>query len=172
MREQTLKSRLTEVNKKIDTIEEKHYVINEMDKEAFDKFSERYRFEREAILRELGNFGNVSSNKLIALRKAIAAAVKLPDIWRDVPIKVKELFQKLVFPEGITYEKLTEGVLTNKINSVFATIANVSKSCAGIKKGTPPFLWGKSLSAERAGVEPAIRLSANTRFPSVLDRPL
>ncbi len=154
-REQTLKARLTEVTKKIDTIEEKHYVTGEMNKEAFDKFSERFRAEKEAILRELGNCGNVSSNKLIALRKAIATAVKLPDIWQVVPIKVKELFQKLVFPEGITYEKLTEGVLTNKINSVFATIANVSKSCVGIKKGTPPFLWGKSLSADRTGLEPA-----------------
>jgi DNA invertase Pin-like site-specific DNA recombinase len=153
-REQTLKSRLTEVTKKIDTIEEKHYVTGEMNKEAFDRFRERYRVEGEAIMRELGNCGNGSSNKLSALRKALAMATQLPNIWGLVPIKVKELFQKLVFPEGITYEKTTEGVLTNKINSVFATITNVSKSCVGIKKGTPPFLWGKSLLAEREGFEP------------------
>jgi site-specific DNA recombinase len=171
-REQTLKSRLSEVNKKIDTIEEKYFVTGEMNKESFDKFSEKFRAEREVILQEMGNCGNVSSNKLSALRKALAIAVKLPDIWGIVPIKTKELFQKLMFPEGITYEKVTEGVLTNKINSVFASIANVSKDCADIKKGTPPFLGVKSLSAERGGFEPPVQFDPYDSLANYWIQPL
>jgi hypothetical protein len=38
------------VNKKIDTIEEKHYVFYEMSKEAFDKFFPRYQKEKQEII--------------------------------------------------------------------------------------------------------------------------
>lgn len=155
-KEQILKSRLTDVNKKIDTIEEKFFVTNEMDKETFDKFCIRYRKEKENILQELGRCGNVSSNKLSALRKAITISAQLPEIWKLVPAKTKEMFQKLVFPEGITFEKSTGRVLTNNVNSIFAAISQLSKGYEGNKKGTTPFLARQSLSAERVGFEPTL----------------
>jgi hypothetical protein len=42
------KPRLSEMNKKIDTIEEKYFVTGEVNKEFFDKF----RAEREVICRK------------------------------------------------------------------------------------------------------------------------
>ncbi len=45
--EKALKEKLIEVTKKIDTVEEKHYVLEEMNKESFEKFHAKYTKERD-----------------------------------------------------------------------------------------------------------------------------
>lgn len=47
------KIQLLEVNKKLETIEEKYYVLNEMNKETFDKFHKRYQEEKYNIAKQL-----------------------------------------------------------------------------------------------------------------------
>ena len=41
--EQALKANLTEVTKKLEKIEEKHYALDEMNKETFDKFYSKFK---------------------------------------------------------------------------------------------------------------------------------
>ena len=58
----TLNTQLAELNKSIDTIEEKHFVKDEMKKEPFDKFYVRYKEQEDNILRELKKFEGSISN--------------------------------------------------------------------------------------------------------------
>lgn len=111
---QALKSTIAEVSKKIESIEEKYFALNEMGKEVFERFYGRYNEERGKIQEQLGDCLHRSSNMETAIQKAIAMATQLPEIWRDVPVKAKEIFQRLLFPEGIFYNKGNGRVLTNK----------------------------------------------------------
>jgi site-specific DNA recombinase len=51
---------------------------------------------------------------------------KLPSLWQHSDYAEKEILQKLVFPEGIFYNKKNQSVRTPKINEVFSAIARLS----------------------------------------------
>ncbi|HRH64104.1 MAG TPA: recombinase family protein, partial [Bacteroidia bacterium] len=62
--------------------------------------------------------------------------------------------QKLIFPEGLIYDKENGAFRTPKINSVIAEIARLSGDLLLKEKGLNPFLSGQSLFAEKEGFEP------------------
>lgn len=72
-----LKVRLTEVNKKIDTIEEKHYVLEEMNTEAFEKFHKRYLQEKREIEENLERFSGTISNLPDHLKTALSGTLEM-----------------------------------------------------------------------------------------------
>ena len=146
---------LKDVSKKIDTIEEKFYVLNEMSKETFDKFYPKYRKEREEILEQMQNSGQIISNLSESISKILAFSAKLNTVWTSKDLKVVEGLQKLIFPEGIYYIKKTRSFRTPKVNSVFQYIASGKQTSEENEKGTNHFLSDLSLSAEREESEPS-----------------
>ncbi len=69
---------------------------------------------------------------------------------------MREKIQKLIFPEGLSYDKNLQAFRTVKINSVIAEIARLASGLGDNEKGLPPFLWWQSLFAERKGFEPPV----------------
>lgn len=157
--EKSLKSRLTEVNKKLETIEEKFYVLNEISREAFEKFGAKYRTEQGELLVELAKLPKTSSNIDIMIDEAAEIALKLGEIWTSSNVKLKEQLQKLVFPKGIIYDRKIGAVRTEKINSVFGLIPQLPGLSGGNEEGTTPFLSEQSLLVRIEGLEPP-RLAA------------
>ncbi|HBF89348.1 MAG TPA: resolvase [Bacteroidales bacterium] len=153
-KEKAIKTNLTEVTKKLDLIEEKFYVMGEMSKETFERFYSKYKAEQIEIIKELNNCQNPISNNKNILNRAIYICDNLQEMWASGNVVLKERLQRLVFPEGIVYDRKIGAVRTLKLNSVFASIAHTIGESSPNKKGTSPFLLGKSLSAEREGFEP------------------
>lgn len=155
--EKNLRLQLAEVVKKVDTIEEKYYVLNQMEEQTFEKFHNKYRAEKEQLLLDLAKTTNpISNNKEVTniLTKAAEIASEVPDIWAKGGADKKEALQKLVFPEGIIYDRQKGTFRTPAVNPVFEIIPRLIKELEDNEKGTIPFLKGKSLSAEREGFEP------------------
>jgi site-specific DNA recombinase len=75
--------------------------------------------------------------------------LNLATVWREGSIGVKEKLQKLLFPEGLAYDRQIGAFRTDKINSIIAVIARLSGDSAIIEKGLTLFLSDKSLSAEK-----------------------
>jgi hypothetical protein len=67
-------------------------------------------------------------------------------------VNLKEKLQKLIFPEGIIYDKKNGAFRTPKVNSVIAEIARPSGDLLLKTKGLNPFLSGQSLFAVREGL--------------------
>ena len=167
--EKALKLKLADVTKKIDTIEEKYYVLEEMSKESFDKFYVKYAKERDEINEVLQKQVPQISNLKKSIEEGIAFSTKLATVWTSSPVSIKEKLQKLLFPEGIIYSKKNEAFRTEKVNSFFALIANAAKDTGEKKKGTNKVLPCLSPSAETKGFEPLIRFPVYTlsrRAPS------
>ena len=156
--EKGLKTSLTELNKKIDTLEEKYFISGEMSKETYEKFQLRYREEQVKILQEIDKCTISISNHKEMIKKAIDLCLHLNAVWKKGTISIKEKLQKLLFPEGLAYDRETGAFRTDKINSIIAIIARLAGDSAILKKGLTPFLSSKSLSAVRAGFEPAVQL--------------
>lgn len=152
--EKAAKEKLAEVSKKIDTIEEKYYVLEEMGKESFDKFHAKYAKEREEIQEVIQKQVPQISNLKKSIEEALTFSSKLATVWTSSPVSTKEKLQKLVFPEGIIFSKEKEAFRTEKVNSFFQLVADAAKDTGGNKKGTNKALLCLSPSAESEGFEP------------------
>ncbi len=121
--ERAYKTKLSEIQKKIDSIEEKYYALNEMNRETYEKFSQRYHEEKVEINRNLQSLNLSSSNLENDIQKALWFTSKLNTVWDSNPVKQKEALQNFIFPEGICYDTKNEVVLTPKANPFFEQIA-------------------------------------------------
>jgi site-specific DNA recombinase len=153
--EKVLKTKLTEVSKKLELIEDKFFVLGEMTQETYQKFQPKYKMEQQQLLLDLAKLPQKSSNNGGMIKKAIDLAMKLPEIWGNSVVKTKEQLQRLVFPEGLLYDRENNRVRTLKVNSIFSLIAQLSKESFKNAKGTNHLINDLSPLAVRTGLEPA-----------------
>ena len=135
--EQNYKQQLSEVDKKIENIEESYFVAKDMNKETYDKFRARFGEERKEIEKKLSKLTSGISNPLAALEKAVDISIELATEWDSSDIEQKERLQKLVFPDGILYDKKKGEFRTKRVNAIFELIAGLS-SDSGQKERRQP----------------------------------
>jgi len=120
-----MKSNLTELNKKIDKIEER-FAVGEISKEIHDKF--KFKFEKEST--EIEAEMNKTSINFSNLKKTLDFALKTCSnpllLWEKSNHDGKKVFQNLLFPEGIYYNRELDQSRTTRINSFFSLIASIS----------------------------------------------
>ncbi len=131
--EQNYKQQLSEVEKKIENIEESYYVVKDMNKATYDKFRLKFEEERKDIAKKLSQLTTGISNPLGAIEKAVDISVGLATEWASSNVEQKEKLQKLVFPDGIVYDKKKGAFRTTRVNSIFELIASLS-SISGEKE--------------------------------------
>jgi site-specific DNA recombinase len=153
--EKVLTGQLKELNKKIDDLEESRYVLKEIKHDTFLKFQTRYNKEMENITEELSKYKQSISNPDEAIKDALLLSSKLPVIWGSSDIGKKEKLQKLVFPEGIIYDRKNVAFRTPKVNFVFGRIADLSGNTGTNERGTNHTCDDLSLLADRTRLEPA-----------------
>ncbi len=153
-KEKHLKELQTELQKKVDAIEEKYFIGGEMNKETYDKFIARFAAEKFEISKQMENCSVSSSNHKTTIKKAMDFACNLLKIWQMGSVAIKEKLQKLLFPEGLAYDREIGAFRTDKINSLIAVIARLSGDSLLVEKQMAPFLGGQSRSAEKEGFEP------------------
>ncbi len=128
-----LKSNLTELNKKIEKIEER-FALGEINKEMHKKFTTKFEQERAEIKGEI----NKSSINFSNLKKPLNFALKIRSnpllLWGSSNYDKKKVFQNLLFPEGIYYNRDLDQSRTTRINSFFSLIASISRDLEGNKK--------------------------------------
>ena len=110
------------------------------------------------IQKEMEHCGISISNLKEMINETIFVCRNLSKIWTDGSISLKEKLQKLVFPAGLIYDKGNSAFRTPEINLIMALIADSTGGSPKKKKGLSSLFQAKSLSAERAGFEPAIPL--------------
>ena len=103
--EKSIKEKLADVTKKIDTIEEKYYVLEEMSKESFEKFYNKYAKERDEINEVLQKQVPQISHLKKSIEEVVAFSFNLATVWISSPVCTKEKLQKLILSEGIIFLK-------------------------------------------------------------------
>jgi len=117
----TNKARLAELNNQIEKLEER-FVLGEITKEQWNKFSEKTIAQKEILSREIEENSKISSDLETFVNKGLKIAENLHQTWVSSNFENKVRLQKLVFPEGITYCEENDLVLTFRVNSIFAEI--------------------------------------------------
>ncbi|MGJ8661469.1 MAG: recombinase family protein, partial [Bacteroidota bacterium] len=135
-KEAYIKKQISELQQKLDTLQER-FVIGEIEKELYVKFSEKFKNEINQFNSELINPEISSSNLQKALDKALTMSQKLSEIWVNGNLEQKQQIQKLVYPSGIGYDKQKDRVQTKRVNSIFASIPLLAEDISKIKSGEP-----------------------------------
>ena len=167
--EKILKDQTIEVQKNIDAIEESYFIKKDMQRETYEKFLTKYQKEKANIACELEKHSGSISNFEKYIENALSLSLKLPQIWSCSTIAVRENLQKLLFPEGIYYNKQNLSFRTGKVNPIFDAIAALAGNTGEIKKGTNYNKNDLSPKAETERFELSIELPLYTlsrRAPS------
>ncbi len=168
-KEQVLRLRFSEITKDLETIEEKHYIKEEMPKEAYERFRVKYGKELEKIQKELSSCGLSISNLKGMINKAVIVSQNLRHLWQEGNIAIKEGVQNLMFPKGLVYDKKNGVFRTPEINYILAQIAQKTGDLAITKKGLCNSLLQKSLCAESEGFEPPDLLQSTVFKTAAID---
>jgi site-specific DNA recombinase len=132
------KKRVTELQNNIDKMEER-FVLNEITKEQYDKFSSKYRDELAQLKKETKTYAEMSSNLEKAVEKGLNIAENISQFWISSDYFEKQQLQYLVFPEGMLYDKKNDTVRTIRVNTLFREIA-VQARVLDETKNDNPFL--------------------------------
>ncbi len=157
-KEKEFTKRLNEIRTDIDTLDKKYYIKEEMTREKFDKMASELAEHEAKILKELEDCSHSISNLNEKILQAAGLCLKLPEIWEKASFSKKESLQKLIFPEGLAYDKKIQAFRTEKVNEAIAQIARISGDLCKMTKGLRITKNPKSLLAVRAGFEPAVQL--------------
>jgi len=115
------RTNLTKVSNKLERLEER-YIDEEISKELFDKHHTRLIKEKEAIQALIENSMIKSSNLERCVEWTVEICSKLNTLWTFEDFENSERLQRIVFPEGITYDWENRRFRTSRVNSFFLPI--------------------------------------------------
>ena len=115
--------------------------------------------QKEAVLEELEKLNQKLSNPKELIHFACKLATNLAPVWSSGDYFQKQVFQNVLFPNGLLYDVKIEHYRTPVVNSIIACIADLSKDSDKIKKPDSLNLLEKSGSVSGEGLETS-RLTA------------
>ncbi len=113
-----LKQRLNESKRKLEAIEDR-FVTGEIDRSLYDKFRPKYEKECFEIEQELGKTGGYKSNLGKVVNFAAKICLNPLILWDKSDLEGKRIFQNLLFPEGIIYNRELDCYRIPSVNSFF-----------------------------------------------------
>ena len=114
---------------------EERYVLEEIDRQLFAKYKEKFTAELQETDKLLAKCGSKVSNLQNILQKAVEMASKLASLWASGDYGTRQRLQFLVFPDGISYDRKKDQCRTQRVNSIFSCIAVGAQVSANKKSG-------------------------------------
>ncbi|MBS1917923.1 MAG: recombinase family protein [Bacteroidetes bacterium] len=151
------KRQLTEINEQIERVEER-YIKEEISKELFEKYSAKFKNEKKQIEEKLAVRNLDSSNLEKIIEKGMTISANLRERWLSGDFDRKQKLQKLVFPDGILYNKEKDRVRTTYINSFFAEIPRLASVSEENKKSHSSINGSDSRWVVPTGIEPVSKV--------------
>ena len=139
-----LAKELGQLEERINTLERRFVVLNEITKSQYDLFMPELKAKQRELEVKMENGGINSSNLKKAVKLALNFACNLPTLWKLGDLETKKSVQYMVFPDGIEYDFKKKLVRTFRVNEIFGAISSLSGNCKEIEKGTFHQICGKS----------------------------
>jgi len=153
-----LQRKLKESSNKLEALEDKFYLESKMPQDVFERLKAKCESEIIEIQKEIGKLPESISNPEKAINRALDLSRKLSTTWTLEKIAEKKRLQKLVFPQGVVYERENDAFRTPEIACIFELIAEMTGISSRDKYGERVENFYSSLSAEREVFEPTANL--------------
>ncbi len=148
-----LKQTLKTIENKIEKMQER-FALGEIDIVLYEKFNSKFEEEKCNIEEELKNNTLQSSNLENYIKSCIKLFCNLNKSWELSGYIGKQKLQKLLFPEGIVYNREKDRVRTNSVNPVLQIISYLSTNYNKNKSEQNPNFECLSASVTAKGFEP------------------
>ena len=149
-----IENELKELDKKIERLDERYIMIEDITKPQYDKFISKYKEEKELLEQQLSKTPIKKSNLAKCAEAACQIASNFHNLWVSSKAEMKKRLQFLLFPEGIFYDKKNDECRTGRMNTVFTVIRSILEKYNNIKKGEIQHCLNFAPLVARTGVEP------------------
>jgi site-specific DNA recombinase len=148
-----ISKQLQEVKGNIDTVEER-FALGKIGDDIYQKVKGKYQDEYRAINNELRKVDLQLSNLDKFVNYSIKLSCNLSIMWGFGDFNLKQGVQNLLFPQGVSYEYQNSTYRTCRSNSVFTSIAGLSRLLEQKESGFLALNDEKSASVVWGGIEP------------------
>ena len=129
------KKRETETTKQIDDLQIR-YGLGNISEEVYRKTLAHLNNQLAEIKAGADEASQNLSNEQKFIDRVIATACKLGSLWEEANFNTRQALQKLVFPNGIIYDKNLDDYRTDQENEVFRIFRRFTTSCIIDKERT------------------------------------
>lgn len=145
-----------ELDKKIERLEDR-FINEEIDRDLYYRYIEKFKSEKDEIEQQIAKASEKVSNLDEIIDLTMEYASKLPAKWHSSDYITKQSIQRLIFPEGISYNRKTDKCRTTRINFVFLYVAYLQQVMGKKERGIPELNLDYASFADlvaRTGIEP------------------
>lgn len=128
------KAKISEIKKNLESAEDK-LITGVIDRPMYDRFKLKSEKEINEIQKKLAIIDQASSNLKKCLNIVVEYCKNPLEYWETASIGDRMIFQNLLFPHGILYDRKTDKVLTTRIHSLFSPIPELAGKMRGKKNG-------------------------------------
>lgn len=146
---------LKKVNERLGSLELK-FIEDKIELEFYQRYKHQFSQEKVELQQEYEASKHEISNTQNIIKKAISLCQNMANMWNTGTLSVKKRLQDLIFPEGVSFDKIKGAYRTPKINVVFTLINNISMSYVIKNKPQQPREPSLSLLVVRRGIEPLL----------------
>ena len=129
------------------------FVNEEIKAELYDKFSSKFKKESYEIKQQMQGCPITASNFEYYINSSIKLSTKLPSVWASSSFDGKQKLQRLLFKDGIYYNKQKDETRTTSLNNLFSVIASLQSVSGDKNKRLQGDFALKSLSVARTRFE-------------------
>ena len=148
-----LTSEINDLREKMDLMEYR-FAVNEISKDIFERQNQKLKEQYNQKLVEIENLPTKKSNHDKAIKYFTKIAVNPSKFYESLEYNKKRVFQKLLFPEGLSYSVKNREYLTSKTGALFDLTSSFSVNYKSKKKGTYQEKLDKSHTVPGVGIEP------------------
>ena len=157
-----LSLKLNEVEEEFYNLRKRH-AIGSVSLDIYEEFSAEMKVRKESILGDLEKLNQKLSNPKELIEFTCKLSANLAPVWASGDYYQKQIFQNVLFPEGLVYDSKIEHYRTPVINKVIGCIADLSKGLGEIKKPDSLNLL------EKSGLVPPSRPNMNELLEDTRD---
>ena len=143
----TLNKKKTEIENKIKNVQYR-FGVGEIGEEVYNVTMSKLKDEQSEITQQLESITENLSNKLKYIDAVVLMCCKLGSLWSKGNFHFRQNLQKLVFPDGVLFDKKIDGYRTEFDNAVFDIFRRFSDTCKN-NKGTAEELLSLFVGAAR-----------------------
>ena len=162
-----IENRRKELTGKIDKAEER-FIEGDIDRETYHRYRTKIEEQIAEISKEEQKLAIPLSNQEKFINFSVELCQNLSRAWASGNLHAKQKLQRVVFPEGLTYDHPNHTYRTPRVNTIFLCITQLARVSAENKKRNTPKGKENSALVAPSGIEPESRASETLILSVVL----
>lgn len=150
-----LKGSAKELDRKLKRLKERYVLEEEITRSDYEEFTKVLITQRHEIQQEINRYAKPSSDTPGRVEYVLNKASQIAQEWENGDFQARQRLQRIVFPDGVNYNKTEDRVRTPRINEILLISAYIQAGMPEKGKGPKDKTILQSLCVHQEGFEPS-----------------